>query len=111
MTENICMIRFLLLFPIVVLISLFVPGDALAGDPIRFPTMGAKAEQTATLLAIDDFCLPLKKNLCYYMSQPAVRKEAVLRPSLDDPGAPDQTYAVFYGDGTPRRWKIPYVVL
>src|ERR1700722_19501811 len=49
------------------------------------------------LLAIDDYSLPLKENLCYYLSQPTVRANPVLTPSRDNPHATDTTGADFYG--------------
>src|SRR5687768_5934043 len=55
----------------------------------HFPTIGSSAEGEATLLAIDNYSLPLQSNLCYYLSKPKVRKEAVLQPRRDDPTAPD----------------------
>ena len=51
----------------------------------------------ATLLAIDDYSLPLKSNLCYYMSAPTVRAEPVLTPSRRNPHATDTIGAYFYG--------------
>ena len=41
--------------------------------------------------------LPLKERLCYYLSKPVVRREPVLRPSLGNPGAPDNAATHFYG--------------
>ena len=41
------------------------------------------------LLAIDDASLPLRSNLCYYLTKPSVRQEPVLTPSRDDPDAPE----------------------
>lgn len=63
----------------------------------HFPTIGSSAEGEATLLAIDNYSLPLQKNLCYYLSKPKVRKEAILQPRRDDPTAPDSVAAHFYG--------------
>ena len=46
-----------------------------------------------TLLAIDDHLLPFRRNLCYYMSEPSVRKEPVVAPD----GAADANSAHFFG--------------
>ncbi len=64
---------------------------------IRFPTLGMDVDQRAILLAIDDQSLPLKDNLCYYLSKPSVRPKAVIRPERDDSSAPDELAANFYG--------------
>ncbi len=50
-----------------------------------------------TLLAIDDVSLPLRKNVCLYLSKPTVRPEPVLTPSPLDSTAPDNLAAHFYG--------------
>ena len=50
-----------------------------------------------TLLAIDDYAVPLRRNLCLYLTKPAVREEAVLQPEHDNPDAPDNYAAHFYG--------------
>jgi hypothetical protein len=63
----------------------------------RFPTIGCQAEGRAVLLAVDDFSLPLKKHLCYYLSKPQVRPEPVLTPERGNPHAPDHVAAHFYG--------------
>ena len=49
------------------------------------------------LLAIDDVSLPLRKNVCLYLSKPAVRAEPVLVPSPVESTAPDNLAAHFYG--------------
>jgi hypothetical protein len=82
-------------FAILILIATTGPGCA--DEWILFPTLGTNARHKATLLAIDDYCLPLKKDLCYYLSKPKVRGEAVLTPSRDKPNAPDHVAAHFYG--------------
>ena len=64
---------------------------------IEFPTLGTQAEGQAVLLAIDDYSLAIKKNLCFYFSKPKVYKEPVLKPSRDNPKAPDQHGAIVYG--------------
>ena len=64
---------------------------------ISFPSLGSSAQGRAVLLAIDDQGLPLKRNLCYYLSQPKIRQEPVLTPSRDNPRAPDYVAAQFYG--------------
>ncbi|MFA6564822.1 MAG: hypothetical protein WCV00_23140, partial [Verrucomicrobiia bacterium] len=59
--------------------------------------LGNRVERRATLLAIDDYSLPLKKDLCYYLSKPKVRPEPVLSPSRDNPHATDTLATHFYG--------------
>ena len=61
------------------------------------------------MLAIDDHLLPFKRNLCYYLSKPRVRKEPVLSPNRDNPSAPDHLVSNFYGtvihdEGRFRMW-------
>ena len=85
---------------------------AFGGTPatiIRFPTLGARAEGEAVLLAVDSHSLAIKSNLCFYLSKPKVRKEPVLTPRVDDPKAPDsigvQGYGtVLFDDGRFRLW-------
>ncbi len=50
-----------------------------------------------TFLAIDDVSLPLRKNVCLYLSKPTVRPEPVLAPSSPESNAPDNLAAHFYG--------------
>ena len=62
-----------------------------------------------TLLAVDDVMLPLRRNLCLYLSKPAVRVEPVLAPERGNPDAPDNAATHFYGGvvhdaGTYRMW-------
>ena len=76
---------------------------------IGFPSIGISVEHDALLLAIDDSLLPLKKNLCFYLSKPDVRPEPVMVPSRDNPLAPDYLASHFYGtvlleDGKYRMW-------
>jgi hypothetical protein len=61
-----------------------------------FPSTGIRTCQ-AVLLAIDDVSLPLRRNLCVYLSKPTVRPEPVLVPERGDPTAPDHYAAFFYG--------------
>ena len=61
------------------------------------PTIAQDSTEQITLLAIDGHLLPFKRNLCFYMSKPCVRKEPVLVPGRDDPTAPDHLAAQFYG--------------
>lgn len=87
-------------------------GVAVVPTRIEFPSIGIQVEHRAVLLAIDDAVLQLKKNLCYYLSKPQVRQEPVLRPSRDDPAAPDHIGTHFYGtvllDGDKyRMWYYP----
>ncbi len=50
-----------------------------------------------TLLAVDDVSLPMRKNVCLYLSKPTVRPEPVLVPSPSESNAPDNLAAHFYG--------------
>lgn len=77
-----------------------------------FPTTGITTKGQAMLLAIDDASLPLKRNLCIYMTKPEVRKEPVLAPRRGDPNAPDNLAAHFLGSvlldqGKFRMWYYP----
>jgi len=77
-----------------------------------FPTTGVRSEGRALLLAIDDQLLPLRENTVEHLSKPKLRKEPVLSPSPDDPHAPDQVAAHFYGsvlhdNGKFRMWYYP----
>lgn len=79
---------------------------------IQFPTLGSQAEGEAVLLAIDDHSLAIKRNLCFYISKLNVRKEPVLKPSRDNPSAPDHLGATCYGtvlfdEGLFRMWYYP----
>lgn len=61
------------------------------------------------LLAIDNVSLPLQRNLCLHLNHPRIRREPVLTPRREDPAAPDQLAAVFYGtvlheQGKYRMW-------
>jgi len=76
---------------------------------ISFPATGITTPEQAVLLAIDDVSLPVKQNLCYYLSKPTVRKEPVLAPNRDDPSAPDHATLNCYGtvlfdEGRFRMW-------
>lgn len=76
---------------------------------LTFPSLASKARGTSVLLAIDDYSLPIKSNLCLYLSKPEVRREPVLTPSRDNPQAPDFIGTHFYGTvlhdaGTFRMW-------
>lgn len=78
-------------------------------DKFVFPSTGVSVDSQAMLLAIDDHSLPLKKNLCYYLSKPQVRPEPVLVPSRENPDAPDFIATHFYGtvlydSGKYRMW-------
>jgi hypothetical protein len=72
---------------------------AAADSPTEFsfPTTGVRVDGQSVLLAIDDRSLPLKHNLCLYLTRPTVRKEPVLAPSRENPLAPDYLAAHFYG--------------
>ena len=84
----------------------------MAAKSFHFPTIGSRAAGVATLLAIDDVSLPLRRNLCLYITKPTVRAEPVLSPSRDNPAAPDYLETFFYGtvlheDGRFRMWYYP----
>jgi len=49
------------------------------------------------LLAIDEVSLPLRKQVCLYLSKATVRPEPVLVPSPAESNAPDNLAAHFYG--------------
>ena len=81
----------------------------MADTKSTFTTLGIRTEHKVTLLAIDDHSLPLKKNLCYYLSKPEVRSQPVLVPSRDNVDAPDYIATHFYGtvlfdEGRYRMW-------
>ena len=64
-------------------------------------------------LAIDDHALPLRRNLHLCISRPTIRVEPVLAPRRDDPLAPDQIAAHFYGTvlqegGRFRMWYVAF---
>ncbi|NUQ64902.1 MAG: hypothetical protein HUU20_20760 [Pirellulales bacterium] len=74
-----------------------------------FPTTGVRTSPEAVLLAIDDASLPLKRNLCFYLSKPTVRIDPVLTPNRANPDAPDFLSTHFYGtvlfdQGKYRMW-------
>ncbi len=76
-----------------------------------FPSIGVDAENRAVLFAIDDFLLPLRRNLCYYLSRPKVRKEPILAPRQGKLEALDSVSADFYGtvlfdEGKFRMWYM-----
>ena len=68
----------------------------MSGSSFFFPSTGISTAR-ATLLAIDDVSLPLRANLCYYLSKPTVRPQPLLTPRRDDPTAPDDAVTFFYG--------------
>lgn len=62
-----------------------------------FPGTSLRVPGQAVLLGIDEVALPLRRNLCLYLSKPKVRKEPVLIPTRDDPQSPDFMATSFYG--------------
>ncbi|OHB57165.1 MAG: hypothetical protein A2Y12_13545 [Planctomycetes bacterium GWF2_42_9] len=76
--------------------SVFAGTDSF-GTEFFFPATGISVKNKAVLLAIDELSLPLKNNVCFYISKPRVRTDAVLKPSRNDPNAPDYLGAFFYG--------------
>ncbi|PYV07494.1 MAG: hypothetical protein DMG07_28665, partial [Acidobacteria bacterium] len=73
------------------------PRSSGSNNRFEFPTTGASADGNALLLAIDDILLPLRYNLCYYLTRPEIHPEPVLTPSRENPTAPDFLAAHFYG--------------
>lgn len=67
-----------------------------SSNTFTFPSTGVAVPQ-ATLLAIDDYLLPFRKNLCYYMTKPVIRPEPVIAPVHGDLTMPDNVGAHFYG--------------
>ena len=61
------------------------------------PSVGLEVDGQATLLGIDSRLLPFRRDVCCYLSTPEVRREPVLTPRRDDPSAPDNLGAFFYG--------------
>jgi len=71
-----------------------------------------KNRRQLLFLAIDDLALPLRRNVCLYLSKPSIRREPVLVPRPGEAGAPDSLAAHFYGtvlldQGTYRMWYYP----
>ena len=101
-------IPFTLRFGALLALATALPSFA-ADRSFYFPTTGVRAEGRALLLAIDDQLLPLRDNVVEHLTKPKQRKEPVLSPSSDDPLAPDQVGAHFYGavirdNGRFRMW-------
>ena len=65
-------------------------------EAFLFPGTGVRTRQ-ATLLAIDDYSLPLRRDLCPYIIKPTVRPQAVLTPDRDTEDRPDYICTFFYG--------------
>jgi len=85
------------------------PGSAAGQNVAPNVTMGDFSGPQAILLAIDDYALPLRKDLCYFLSTPTVRAEPVLTPSRDNPHATDTALAncyatVLHENGKFRMW-------
>ncbi|MBI4024262.1 MAG: hypothetical protein HY360_04725 [Verrucomicrobia bacterium] len=79
-------------------------ADGNSGVHIR-----SRASELRLWLAIDDSALPIKENLCLYLSKPKVRPEPVLTPGSIESNAPDHLAAMFYGtvlhdEGHFRMW-------
>jgi hypothetical protein len=86
--------------PLLLPMCLIVAGVCRAADPTPktdLATVAPGDAGRAVFLSIDDQSLPLRDNLCYYISKPLVRDEAVIKPVRDNPHAPDQLAAFFYG--------------
>ena len=57
------------------------------------------------MLAIDDYQLPFKRNLCYYMSKPIIHEDPVVSPSGSADAVATQFFGtVLYDAGTYRMW-------
>jgi hypothetical protein len=87
-------------YNVILILLFFACAAARAEVPVvefTFPATGITVKDQAALLAIDDYSLPFKKDLCFYLSKPKVRKEPVLVPSRNDPNSPDYLGACFYG--------------
>lgn len=82
--------------PLIRTVAAAALGLSLLGQ-ISFSATEITTQERVVLLAIDDVSLPLKENLCYYMTKPTVRKEPVLAPNRDDPNAPDHAAVNCYG--------------
>jgi len=61
--------------------------------PIYTALLSKPAMFAGTLLAIDNESLPLRRNLCLYLSKPQVRAGPVLAPERGNPDAPDNAAA------------------
>jgi hypothetical protein len=72
-------------------------GASAAAPATAALAMGAYTGQRLTLLAVDDHALPLRGELCLYLSKPDVRAKPVLTPSRDNPQATDGVATHFYG--------------
>jgi hypothetical protein len=84
-------------------------ADLPTAGRFEFPTVGTGSTGRAVLLGIDDHLLPLRKNVCLYLTKPTVRAEGVVTPNRDDENAVDHLGAHFYGtvlrdDGKFRMW-------
>ncbi|MBN2455955.1 MAG: hypothetical protein JXB29_05380 [Sedimentisphaerales bacterium] len=86
-----------LAFVIVLATGVCLDAKETSSNSFTFPSTGITVKDQAVLLAIDDFSLPLKKDLCYYLSKPKIRKDPVLLPSRNDLNAPDFLRTQFYG--------------
>src|SRR5471032_2799774 len=82
-------------YPCLALLGFAATAGLRAAEP--GVTLGDYSGARATLLAIDDYAFPLRKDLCYYVSQPVVRPEPVLTPSRDNPHATDTLATHCYG--------------
>ena len=77
---------------------------------ITFPTIGTSATNVATLLAVDDYHLPLRRNLCYYLSTPTFAPSRCWsRPRR--PGRPRPRGHPLLRHRAARGRAVPHVVL
>ena len=91
--------RFLMVMVCGLLVAMPANGEGadVPASKFHFPATGVSVRGQAVLLAIDDVSLPIKSNLCPYLSKPTVHPTPVLTPSRDNPNAPDHLGAHFYG--------------
>ena len=89
------------------------PCAGAVGRAFGLPSVGLEICDQATLLAIDNRLLPLRHNVCCYLSKPALRREPVLAPRRGDPNAPDNLGVFFYGTVLPDqgRFRMWYYAL
>jgi hypothetical protein len=57
-----------------------------------FPSTGITVKDKAVLLAIDDYLLPFKRDMCYFISKPNVLKDPIITPDRSNPNiTPDNS--------------------
>ena len=86
--------------------SWYSPALAKANE---LASVGRQDDESVVLFAIDEQSIPLRDNLALYLTKPTVRPDAVVTPERNNPNAPDQLAAHFYGtvlhdEGKFRMW-------